>query len=306
MTFHIHSQLLKDCHVLGRYALCHVLLHRNAALPWFILVPEVEEEDLLDLPEASRDAVMAEAARVSAFVKEQMDCAKVNVAAIGNVVRQLHIHVVGRNPGDACWPAPVWGNLKEEASYSEAEVTAIVEALRSHRFGGMRPVPHGVRIREERPSDHAAIRELLLEAFADHPYSHQTEHLIVEGLREDNALTLGLVVEDELGVAGYVAFSPVDVAGREGWYGLGPLAVFRRCRRDGLGSMLVREGLDALRRMGAHGCVLVGDPVFYGRFGFRSVPGLGMSGVPDEFVLALAFSDAPARGEIVFHRAFSL
>jgi diadenosine tetraphosphate (Ap4A) HIT family hydrolase len=129
MAFEIHSRLLADCHRLGKLPLCHVLLHKNGRIPWFILVPQTKVTDLLDLPEAHRSAAMAEAAVVSEFVKKTLGWAKINFAAIGNVVPQLHLHVVGRKPGDACWPAPVWGNLAETREYSAAELNNIIQVL---------------------------------------------------------------------------------------------------------------------------------------------------------------------------------
>jgi len=129
MTFEIHPQLIADCHHLGSLPVCHVLLHKNAILPWFILVPEVGDEDLLDVDPETRNQIMQEAAWISAFIKKTMHCSKTNVAAIGNVVRQLHVHVVGRNPGDACWPRPVWGNLNTIASYTTKDLAEIVHAM---------------------------------------------------------------------------------------------------------------------------------------------------------------------------------
>ena len=120
--FTIHPQLLNDCHRLGRYPVSHLLLHRNAAVPWFILVPETGVPDLLDLPPADRDAAIAESAAVAAFVKDTLGWPKVNFGAIGNLVPQLHLHVVGRRSGDACWPAPVWGNLPEGETWAPAQV----------------------------------------------------------------------------------------------------------------------------------------------------------------------------------------
>ena len=123
--FELHPQLAADCHRLGRYELCHLLLHRNAALPWFILVPETPLPDLLDLPAEERRLAVDEAAAVAAFVKDALGWPKINFAAIGNVVPQLHLHVIGRRPGDPCWPAPVWGRLDEGAAYPQAEVSAL-------------------------------------------------------------------------------------------------------------------------------------------------------------------------------------
>jgi diadenosine tetraphosphate (Ap4A) HIT family hydrolase len=77
-------------------------------------------------------AVMEEAALISAFVKQTFGCAKTNFASIGNVVPQLHLHIVGRKPDDPCWPAPVWGNLAEIREYSAGELRRIEELLRLH------------------------------------------------------------------------------------------------------------------------------------------------------------------------------
>lgn len=113
----IHPQLLADCHHLGRLPACELLLNRNAALPWFILVPDTELSDILDLPQEHRDAVVAECATVSDFIKQVLGYPKVNFAGLGNVVPQMHLHVVGRREGDTCWPQPVWGNLPDGGEY---------------------------------------------------------------------------------------------------------------------------------------------------------------------------------------------
>ncbi len=114
----IHPQLLADCHHLGRLAACELLLNRNDCLPWFILVPDTAIADLLDLPVAQREAVLADCAAVSGFIKQVLGYPKVNFAGLGNVVPQMHLHVVGRREGDACWPQPVWGNLPEGGAYN--------------------------------------------------------------------------------------------------------------------------------------------------------------------------------------------
>jgi diadenosine tetraphosphate (Ap4A) HIT family hydrolase len=127
--FRIHPQLLADCHGLGRLPACHLLLHRNARLPWFILIPETPELDLLDLPPVQRERVLAECAQISAYIKTDLGLPKVNFAAIGNLVPQLHLHVVGRSPGDACWPAPVWGNLPPGPGYGRDRLREIIAGL---------------------------------------------------------------------------------------------------------------------------------------------------------------------------------
>ena len=132
--FEIHPQLLHDCHRLGQLRLCHILLHKNAAVPWLILVPEtVSTGDLLDLPEHVRNVALDEAAIGARFIKNEFAVSKINFAAIGNVVSQLHLHVVGRRANDPCWPAPVWGNLVEAHGYSpERIVTLTARVTQNH------------------------------------------------------------------------------------------------------------------------------------------------------------------------------
>ena len=131
-AFEVHTQLLADCHRLGKFPFCHVLLHKNGMIPWFILVPETDVTELVDLSEALRNRAMAEAAALSEFVKTTLGWPKINFAAIGNVVPQLHLHVVGRKPGDACWPAPVWGHLSETREYSAVELQDMAVQLTRH------------------------------------------------------------------------------------------------------------------------------------------------------------------------------
>jgi len=119
---HIHAQLLADCHHLGKLPTSDVLLHRNAAVPWFILVPETLLSDVLDLPDEHRQAVVAECAAVSVFIKQVLGFDKVNFAGLGNVVPQMHLHVIGRHSADPCWPQPVWGNLPQGKNYDTAQL----------------------------------------------------------------------------------------------------------------------------------------------------------------------------------------
>ncbi|MFK8042964.1 HIT domain-containing protein [Congregibacter sp.] len=118
----LHPTLAKDCHVLGRTASVELLLHSNAALHWFILVPHTSVVDLFDLDLNERDALFAEAQRLSDHLKQRLNYPRVNVGALGLVVPQLHLHVVGRREDDPCWPAPVWGNLKTGDTYSSEQI----------------------------------------------------------------------------------------------------------------------------------------------------------------------------------------
>lgn len=107
-------------------------------------------------------------------------------------------------------------------------------------------------------------------------------------------------------MVGHIAFSPVIISdGSRGWYGVGPVSVLPQLQRKGIGKSLVQEGLSRLRSLGAKGCVLVGDPNYYERFGFRNVDDIGVDGVPQEYFLALPFESSMARGVVTFHQAFS-
>jgi putative acetyltransferase len=164
-----------------------------------------------------------------------------------------------------------------------------------------------VIVRPERPEDVDAIRRINVEAFKDHPFSRQTEHLIVDALRSADALEISLVAELDGRVVGHIAFSRARIGDEAaGWYLLGPLAVLPDFQGQGIGRALVEAGRGALRSREANGCVLVGDPAFYARFGFGQAPGVGCAGVPDENVLSLHVAGPMPRGEVTHHPAFSV
>jgi putative acetyltransferase len=118
-------------------------------------------------------------------------------------------------------------------------------------------------IRPERPGDEDAIGEVTRLAFASHPHSRQTEHFIVAALRKAGALSVSLVAEEDGRIVGHIAFSPVRVGdGSSGWHGLGPVSVLPALQGQGIGRALIEHGLEELRRLGAGGCVLLGDPAF--------------------------------------------
>lgn len=122
MDIHVPEQLLADCYYLGRLPTSALLLSRNASLPWFIAVPDTQARDVLDLPEEQRQAVIADCAGVSLFIKQELGYDKVNFAGLGNVVPEMHLHIIGRREGDACWPQPVWGNLSADVAYELEQV----------------------------------------------------------------------------------------------------------------------------------------------------------------------------------------
>ena len=172
------------------------------------------------------------------------------------------------------------------------------------------PAAPEVRIRRERPDDADAIGVLTQAAFRDLAYSSQTEAFIVAALRAANVLTVSLVAECGRGRAGHslvghIAFSPVTISdGSPHWYGLGPVSVLPQQQGRGIGSALVWQGLQQIEQMGAQGCVVLGNPHFYTRFGFAHAPGLMLSGVPPEYFLALPLSTLLPMGEVAYHPAF--
>ena len=159
-------------------------------------------------------------------------------------------------------------------------------------------------IREERPGDEQAITALVDAAFRDAPHSDGTEAAIVERLRADGDLALSLVAA-EGSLVGHVAFSPVTLSdGTARWYGLGPVAVSPRRQGEGIGTALVRQGLERLQAMEAGGCVVLGEPGYYGRFGFRHDPRLAFPGPPPEYFQRLVLDGEPPAGTVRYARAF--
>lgn len=127
--FTLHPQLDADCHSLGSLAVTRLLLHKNAQLPWFILVPETHGSDFLSLDESLRAQVVNDCSLIADYVRSELGYPKINFASIGNMVPQLHMHVVGRKEGDACWPQPVWGNLPAGPAYTENAIEEIKISL---------------------------------------------------------------------------------------------------------------------------------------------------------------------------------
>ncbi|MEX0960541.1 MAG: N-acetyltransferase [Burkholderiales bacterium] len=162
-------------------------------------------------------------------------------------------------------------------------------------------------IRQELPSDVAAVHDLTRAAFLNAPHTAHTEQFIVDALRKVGALPISLVAEQEGEVVGHVAVSPVSISdGSADWYGLGPISVRPELQRKGIGSLLMQAALRLLQERGSAGCVLVGDPAYYSRFGFKPGPGLVLADVPSEYFQALPFSSSSPSGVVTFHEAFSV
>ncbi|RJT43604.1 GNAT family N-acetyltransferase [Rahnella woolbedingensis] len=163
-------------------------------------------------------------------------------------------------------------------------------------------------IRTEIPVDAAGIDRLLRASF---PTGAEAD--LVQELREDGLLTLGVVAtDDEGGVVGYVAFCPVDIQGEDrNWVGLVPLAVEESLRCQGIGQKLVYEGLDSLNEFSYAAVVVLGDPAYYSRFGFKPAAAHDLHcrwpGTEAAFQLFTLSDDAlkNASGEVVFPAAFN-
>ncbi len=160
-------------------------------------------------------------------------------------------------------------------------------------------------IRQETPSDVAAIHAVTMAAFRDAPHTAHTEQFIVDALRKAGALAISLVAEQAGQVVGHVAVSPVSISdGSAGWHGLGPISVSPNLQGRGIGSLLMEAALRLLRERRAAGCVLVGDPVYYSRFGFKPESSLELPDVPPEYFQALPFGKSLPNGVVKFHEAF--
>ncbi|KWR91467.1 GNAT family N-acetyltransferase [Cupriavidus sp. IDO] len=162
-----------------------------------------------------------------------------------------------------------------------------------------------IDIRSESAADAEDIAQLIAEAFLDAPHTSHTEQYIVNALRDAGQLTISLVAEDNDTIVGHVAISPVSVSdGSSGWYGLGPIAVAPQRQGQGIGGQLMTQALAGLRRLGAAGCVVLGDPAYYGRFGFRANPSLVLADVPPEFFQAFSFDGKTPAGTVSYSEAF--
>lgn len=123
--FTLDPTLQSDTHDLGSFPLCHLLLSNNKTYPWFILVPQREGiTELHQLDLADREQLWKESALLSNWLEEVYAADKLNVAALGNVVSQLHVHHIARYCNDPAWPRPIWGE-GEAVSYTEKEIESI-------------------------------------------------------------------------------------------------------------------------------------------------------------------------------------
>jgi putative acetyltransferase len=163
-----------------------------------------------------------------------------------------------------------------------------------------------IEIRTESEADIPAIEAVTAAAFLNVPHTSHTEQFIVNALRKAGKLTLSLVADSEDIVVGHVGVSPVSISdGTPGWFGLGPISVLPEHQRHGVGSRLMREALRILREKDAAGCVVLGEPKYYGRFGFRADPALVLPDIPPEYFQAISFGSSQPHGAVAYHEAFS-
>ena len=127
----IHPQLQQDCVVIGRFPLCHLLLMKDANYPWFILVPDRDDVgEIFQLSLQDQQQLMSESSQLAEILAVKFQADKINIAALGNMVPQLHIHHVVRYRDDIAWPAPIWGAVSVKP-YAENELSERVKMVKA-------------------------------------------------------------------------------------------------------------------------------------------------------------------------------
>lgn len=130
LSFTLHPQLAADTLVVGNLNLCQVLLMNESRYPWFILVPQrAKISEIYQLTNTERAQVWEESDLLSRQLMQLFQADKLNIAALGNLVPQLHIHHIARFKTDAAWPAPVWGKFKPDA-YTPAAAEQLIQTMR--------------------------------------------------------------------------------------------------------------------------------------------------------------------------------
>jgi putative acetyltransferase len=160
-------------------------------------------------------------------------------------------------------------------------------------------------IRDQTEVDFSAVHQLVIAAFKTLPIASGTEQFIMDELWRSDAATVALVAEDAGGIVGQAAFSKVLVGGRDvGWHGCGPVGVLPARHKQGIGSALMREGLKRLRALGSKGCVVVGDPAYYKRFGFDNTAAMREPAVPPQYFMVIRFEGEMPKGDVKFDKAY--
>jgi len=160
-------------------------------------------------------------------------------------------------------------------------------------------------IRPEKPEDREAIWQLTKDAFTGRPYAGGDEQDVIDRLRAAGALAVSLVAMDGDTLVGQASFSPAEISSDEGtWFALGPISVAPDRQGRGIGGKLIEAGVEAIRKMGASGCILTGDPNYYSRHGFVLAPDHCPANEPAEFFMLRPITEQAARGHFAFHPAF--
>ena len=159
-------------------------------------------------------------------------------------------------------------------------------------------------IRPETPTDIDTIYALTAIAFAPQPFSEGSEPDIINRLRDAGALRFSFVAEQDGQILGHVALSPVTINGQSNWFGLGPIAVIPEHQKQGIGTALIKRALAELNQIIAGGCVLIGNPDYYSRFGFISNGALTYFDTPTQYLQFTQLTGSEPRGEITYHDAF--
>jgi len=128
MSFELHPQLNADCFEMGIVNNCTLLLHQNALVPWFILVPHTQQTEIFKIESEQQFQLQQTINQIAEFIDAHFKPDKLNIATIGNIVAQLHVHIIGRYKHDFCWPQPVWGQT-DARKYSPQILHTIKQSL---------------------------------------------------------------------------------------------------------------------------------------------------------------------------------
>jgi len=132
----LDTRLKNDTHLLGHFKKSTLLLINNALFPWFILVPHTLETEFHRLDETMQHCIVYETKLISEFIETHYHINKINIATIGNIVSQMHIHIVGRHKNDICWPKVVWG-IEDKKPYCDHDINQLKQMLKDiswHNF----------------------------------------------------------------------------------------------------------------------------------------------------------------------------
>ena len=133
-NFSLHRQLKTDSFEVGELTLCDVRLMNHSDVLWLLLIPRIPDvTELLELSTAQQHQLIQEITHASAILKQHFLCDKINIGSLGNVVPQLHVHVMARRREDRDWPKPVWGN--PTIPYSDTQLTQLITQLQQYLFG---------------------------------------------------------------------------------------------------------------------------------------------------------------------------